>query len=156
VWCGFARDIAAAATARDMTFFEEQLLARPTPCQRQPSLPEGCDATTESVLALPSFQYGTDCCYVSPQTFLAELLYGLDQVSIDAPAPVAWEPYAIIRDSQFWTGDVSILIRSAAPTAGVIEFGVRQEEGRLRILGMIRGTMGTLYVFPEADFREIR
>ncbi len=157
-WCALARQIAANATARDVAFFEDRLLLQDQSCTGQPSLPEGCGAPglPKTVRVVPSFQYGTDCCYVSSPTFADNIRYALDQVSIDASSAVAWEPYAVIRDSPFWDGDVSIAVRSAPPSSGIIELGVRQVDGVVRILGMIAGNTGTLYVFPNADFREIR
>jgi hypothetical protein len=93
---------------------------------------------------------------VASQTFVERLREALEQVSLDISPPVAWQPYAVLRGRQhIWPDDVAVLIKSAPPTAGIIELGVREVDGEVRILGMIAGNSMT-FSSEGATLREIR
>jgi hypothetical protein len=157
-WCAFAREAAAKATIRDLAYFEGLLLPEPVSCEVGPGAPPGCGGPTpgRSVLAVAAFIYGSDCCWVAPRTFVAGLREALDQVGLDMSSPVAWEPYAVLSGRQhIWPDDTAILLKSAAPTLGIIELGLREVDGEVRVLGMIAGNSMTFYA-DGAILREIR
>jgi hypothetical protein len=154
--CQFALDLRDAVASANLAPIEARLIAEERPCAGTFTLADGdigCDSegdTSEPVVAY--FHYGSDCCYVPPGQFAQLLLVALGQ-----PVDDTWRIWGILEGSQFWDGAPSVLlIRGAPDDRQVIEFGATGSDDSIGIAGLIRGTVMSLYIFPDAQLKAWR
>ncbi|HET6615369.1 MAG TPA: hypothetical protein VFH62_05740 [Dehalococcoidia bacterium] len=148
--CQLALDLRGAVATGDLASIQARVVPQRRPCAATFTLTDidiGCatqDDVSDPVVAYRA--YGSDCCYVPVDRFQQFLALALGQ-----PVDDSWRIWGIIEDSAFWESRRSVLlIRGAPADRQVIEFGIAGDGSKLGLFGIIRGTVATLNVPPDA------
>lgn len=153
--CQFAVDVQAALNAGDISLITDRLVTQERPCNVTFSLVEddiGCespDDTSDPVVEY--FNYGSDCCFKTPEQFAEALREWLDQTRDGQ-----WRIESVMDDI-FLNKDVTNLMftYTREGTVGqddpVITVRVQPADGQLSVRGITKGVRATRYVPPEAE-----